>query len=210
MQNKNNTTKDVIIILGGGVNSDGSLPDIARSRVQKGVDLFREGAAPRLLMSGCWDFWREDTPLQTEAEAMKEYATVLGVSPDVIFKEEESKDTIGNAYFCKIQYLRVHHWNKVIVITSDYHMNRTKLIFEKVLGSEYAVEFIGVETHVSKEILGQLFSRETRVVSVLNRWLQGITSGDDDGVKKLLYTKHPGYAENPEITKKQLLKFLEG
>jgi len=210
MHNINSTTKDVIIVLGGGIDPDGSLPSITRSRVQKGVDLFREGAAPRLLMSGCWDFWREDTPLQTEAEAMKEYATALGVSPGVIFKEEESKDTIGNAYFCKIQYLRIHHWNKVIVITSDYHMNRTKLIFEKVLGSEYTVEFISVETHVSKEILGQLLSKETKVVGILTRWLQGIESGDDDGVGKLLYTKHPGYAENPEITKKQLLKFLEG
>src|SRR3989338_4393249 len=188
MHNINSTTKDVIIVLGGGIDPDGSLPSITRSRVQKGVDLFREGAAPRLLMSGCWDFWREDTPLQTEAEAMKEYATALGVSPGVIFKEEESKDTIGNAYFCKIQYLRIHHWNKVIVITSDYHMNRTKLIFEKVLGSEYTVEFISVETHVSKEILGQLLSKETKVVGILTRWLQGIESGDDDGVGKLLYS----------------------
>ena len=70
---------DVVIVLGGGVHEDGSLPSRARARVRKGVALFRQGRARRLLMSGSHSGHLEKTPRVTEAQAMKDYAMSLGV-----------------------------------------------------------------------------------------------------------------------------------
>ena len=86
--------KDVIIILGGGVEPDGTLPEIPKFRIAKGVGLFKEGVAPRIIVSGNYGFWLEKEPPRTEAEAMKEYAISLGVPGDSVLKEEMSKEVI--------------------------------------------------------------------------------------------------------------------
>src|SRR3989338_1963789 len=136
--------KDVIIILGGGIEPDGSLPEIPKLRIIKGAELFRDGIAPKIIMSGNYGFWLEKEPIRPEAEAMKEYAVSLGVPEGGILKEDISKDTIGNAYFCKINFLETNNWHNVVIVTSDYHIPRTRYIFEKVLGKNYMIEFVSV------------------------------------------------------------------
>ncbi|OGN01616.1 MAG: hypothetical protein A3G51_02465 [Candidatus Yanofskybacteria bacterium RIFCSPLOWO2_12_FULL_43_11b] len=51
--------KDAIIVLGGGIEPDGSLPDIPKLRITKGIELLNNGVALRIIMSGKWGFWLE-------------------------------------------------------------------------------------------------------------------------------------------------------
>ena len=69
---------------------------------------------------------KKEAPIRSEASAMKEYALSLGIPEMNILAEEKSKDTLGNAFFTKITYLEKYNWKNVIVITSDFHLNRTK------------------------------------------------------------------------------------
>ena len=80
--------KDVIIVLGGGVNKAGSLPEITKERVLKALDLFKSSAAENVLISGLWGILELCTHLKTEAEAMKECMVNLGVPENRIFTEE--------------------------------------------------------------------------------------------------------------------------
>lgn len=201
-------TKDVIIILGGGIEPDGSLPEIPKLRINKGVELFKNGTAPRIIVSGNYGFWLEKEPVRAEADAMKEYAIGLDVPGDLILKEDVSKDTIGNAYFCRLNYLEPNNWHKVIVVTSEYHLPRTKYIFEKVLGNEYEIEFVPVDSKLSPEKLTIQTNKESKTTEFLRKWFDEIKSGDMNAIKELMYTKHPGYAKNPEVTKEQLSKML--
>lgn len=202
--------KDVIIILAGGINPDGSLSEIPKYRIDKGIELFKKGIAPYIIMSGSLGFQESYSPPKTEAEAMKEYAISLGVPERNILIEEESKDTIGNAYFTKINFLEPRNWKDIVVVTSDYHIERTKYIFKKVLGPEYKIKFIEIPSRLSQSEFDKKVRREQRVLFLLRQWMGPIEDGDDAGIKKLLYTKHPGYAENPEISKEQLAKMIEG
>lgn len=201
--------KDVIIVLGGGIGPGGALPETSKLRVAKGVELFKdEEVASRIIMSGKWGFWLDVKPPRTEAEAMKECAVNLGVTDNVIFKEEVSMDTIGNAYFCKVNFLEPNKWRRIVVVTSDYHISRTRYIFEKVLGDDYSIDFVGVGSRMSSNEFDSRVDKEERTLELLKTWLDPIDSGDTKAIKEMMFTKHPAYAEKPEITKEQLLKLL--
>ena len=58
-----------------------------------------------------------------------------GVDPGAIFMETTSYDTIGNAYFTRVQICDVKGWENVWVVTSEFHMPRTKAIFEWIFAA---------------------------------------------------------------------------
>ena len=81
---------------------------------------------------GFWLDWQKQIPSRFEAEAMKEYAISEGVPTDLILIEQESKDTLGNAYFTKVNILEPNNWKNVLVITSDFHLERTKWSYPQI------------------------------------------------------------------------------
>ena len=201
--------RDVIIVLAGGINSDGSLPNIPKYRVEKGVELYKQKVAPFLLMSGSWSFMLDYVPPTTEAKAMRDYAIKLNVPEDKILLEEKSNDTIGNAYFTKVDFLIPKNWKNVCVVTSEFHMERTKYIFKKVLGPEYDIDFAEAPSKLTSLELKEKEIIEKKILTFTKKWMDKIKDGDDLAIKQLLYTEHPGYAKRPKYSKKQLFKMIE-
>lgn len=152
--------KDAIVILGGLVHKDGSLSDMAQSRVEQGVELFKQGVAPRLVLSGYKFYWSNYKSPKTEAQAMKDYATSMGVPEDIIHLEESARNTLGNAYYIKKDVLEPNGWNNIAVVTSDFHVPRSQYIFEKILGSGYEIEMFGAEGNIQPSKLEMLVNIE--------------------------------------------------
>ena len=51
-----------------------------------------------------------------------------GVAPPTdVLVETTSYDTIGNAYFARVGHTDVAGWRRLLVITSDFHMERSKV-----------------------------------------------------------------------------------
>jgi len=203
---------DAIIILGSGINQDGSLPDNLKLRVSKGVQLYTQGLAKNIVMSGNYSFWLDDSreiPFRSEASAMREYALMLGVLETDIFIEEKSKDTLGNAFFTKIDYLEKNDWKQVMVVTSDFHLKRTKFVFDHVLGPQYAIEYYPVLLDLSADEKREKEARETNTTNILRALMRDIPSGDTEAIRKAMHQKHPGYAANPEISFDQLREMLD-
>lgn len=136
---------DAIVVLGRNVNADGSLPLIARARVERAVELYRGGIASRLIASGRNRLMAEPPPPVTEAAAMARLARKLGVPSDAILIENPARDTIGNAYFAAREFLEPNGWDAIRVVTSDHHVPRTSWIFQQVLGG-------GVDVSLEKRI----------------------------------------------------------
>ena len=65
---------DCILVLGAGLRKDGSPSPILRERIDRGIELYTLGAAPKLLMSG--DHGQED---YDEVNVMKQYALDEGI-----------------------------------------------------------------------------------------------------------------------------------
>jgi uncharacterized SAM-binding protein YcdF (DUF218 family) len=101
-------TADVIVVLGGGLHE----------RPERALDLFRQHAAPRILLTGAGD------------DTINRLILLRGGVPaSVIEVEGDSTTTRENAEFT-LKLLRAENVHRVILVTSWYHARRALKTFE--------------------------------------------------------------------------------
>lgn len=61
---------------------------------------------------------------------------VRGVPPSAVLRETASLDTLGNAFFVRTVHAEPNAgvWRRLVVVTSKFHMARTRAVFEVVFG----------------------------------------------------------------------------
>ena len=196
------------MVLGGGVHPDGSLPPVARARVERAVELFEWGVAPRIILSGRCGLNAEE-PAVTEAAAMAAYAAEFGVPRAALFLEDDAKDTLGNAYFTRERFLEPNGWTSIRVVTSDFHLSRAAWVFRKILGPGYDVSFVSAPSGLSpRELIGRALE-ECKITIFLNEWLQAMEDADDHAIERLMAQEHPGYADAPTLTHDEMRRRLD-
>jgi uncharacterized SAM-binding protein YcdF (DUF218 family) len=200
---------DAIVVLGRGVRPDGSPGLIARARVDRALELFHLGVAPRVIFAGRSALMGDDDPAVTEAEAMVAYASTRGLPARASFVEDESRDTIGNAFFTWRRWLRPNDWRSIRVVTTDYHIPRAAWIFRKVLGPSYDVAFSAAPSDRFAASIGLRAREESDIAAFLAGWLGGIDDGDVAAIERLIDHDHPGYAKNPTMTRVELRARVE-
>ena len=122
---------DAIVILGGGLEEKGSLrPTVELSPHSKnqttcGVDLFQQGYAPTLVLTG------GDTRVfgtgPQEAVEMKRWAVRLGVPESAMMIETEARNTYENATGTK----RLLGPASILLVSSASHLPRAVPVFTK-------------------------------------------------------------------------------
>ena len=127
---------DCIIVLGCQVRDDGTLSHMLRDRLMRGLEVYKAGAAPKLLMSG--DHGRID---YDEVNAMKQYAVENGVSSEHVFMDHAGFSTYETMYRAK----EIFEADKVIIVTQEYHLYRALYIAEKL-----GIEAYGVSADLNK------------------------------------------------------------
>lgn len=205
--------KDAVIVLGGEINDDGSLPPKMKNRVEAGIRLLKEKQAGKIILAGSYSFWFDEIgkrPTFLEAEVMKRYCLEEGVSVEDILVETQSKDTVGNAYFTKVNILEPHNWRKLIVVSSISHIKRAKAIFDLVLGPNYEINYLGIDDGIVGQEKVEREAREERTIKALMDVLGDIVPGDNEKTKNFLFTVHPGYSKNPKISFGELRSILTG
>jgi uncharacterized SAM-binding protein YcdF (DUF218 family) len=192
---------DALVVLGRGVDSDGALPTLAKQRVERAAELFAWGVAPRMIFSGRCSLMTDVAPPRTEAAAMAEYAVSLGLPRRALILEEESRDTIGNAYFVLRRFLEPNDWMSIRVVTSDFHIQRTAWVFQKVLGLGYDVAFSPSPSELDHATIAARAREESDISTFLMDWLGDIRDGDPVGLARLIWQEHPGYAADPVVSR---------
>ncbi len=124
---------DCIIVLGCRVWSDNTPSAMLSDRLKRGVELYKAGAAPKLLMSG--DHGRED---YDEVNVMRKYAEEAGVDSKDIFTDHAGFSTYETMYRAK----EVFKAKKVIIVTQSYHLYRAVYDAEKL-----GLEAVGVVSY---------------------------------------------------------------
>ena len=117
---------DCILVLGAGLKADGTPNHMLQDRLDKGIELYEAGVAPKLLISG--DNGREE---YDEVNAMKIYALNAGVPSEDIFMDHAGFSTYESMYRAKDIFLV----KKAIIITQRYHQYRA-LYIARELGME--------------------------------------------------------------------------
>ena len=176
---------------------------MARARAARGVELYKAGIAPRIIMSGRCGL-NDQEPLVTEAAAMAAYAREHGVPDDALFLEEAARDTLGNAFFTRELFLEPNNWRSIRVVTSDFHLSRAAWVFRKILGARYDFSFISSGSGLPPRDLILRVLEECKLTIFLNEWLEAVQEGDDDAIDHLMEQEHPGYADAPTLSHEQM------
>ena len=190
---------DCIVVLGHSALEDDA---IMQERVRRGVDLYKSGAAECIIMSGLWSFKRKASPPpRSEAAVMRDFAMSLGVPKEAFLLEDESTDTLSNAYFTKVRFLAPLGWRRICVVTSEVHAERALWLFRKVLGPAYAVEMRQAASASSETELQGGYERNARLLRQIQAVLEGVEDGENDAIADLLFTRHPGYVDDPDAAR---------
>lgn len=125
---------DVIVVFGARVYADGRPSHPVRDRVATAARLYRDGLAPRVLMSGGLG----DGAVH-ETEAMRDLAVRLGVPLRAIVRDPagvDSQSTVRTtAALC-----RERGWCRVLAVSHGYHLARVKMAFQRAgMHSVYTV-----------------------------------------------------------------------
>ncbi|MBI5544710.1 MAG: YdcF family protein [Deltaproteobacteria bacterium] len=187
---------DVIVVLGDALRPDGSLSQFGRDRVARGVELLRSDTAPWMIVSGKGPGRGPGLKLPIEAVAMRELALSLGAGAEQLLLEEESDSTLQNAYFTKVRILEPRGFRRLLLVTSEWHLGRAKLTFERILGRAYSIEPIPVPDELAGEALEKKREKETYFTGEMLAQLQGMDE-PNHALLEALIAQRRGAAAKP-------------
>lgn len=121
---------DCVLVLGAKVDGD-TLSHMLEDRVKTGINLYENGAAPKILMSG--DHGREE---YDEVNAMKDYAVNSGVPSEDIFMDHAGFSTYESMYRARDIFCA----EKIIIISQEYHLYRAVYIARYLGLDAYGVD----------------------------------------------------------------------
>ena len=122
---------DCILVLGCGVRDDGTPSDMLRDRLDRSLELYFAGVAPKLLMSG--DHGRVE---YDEVNIMKKYAVDRGVPSEDVFMDHAGFSTYESIYRAK----EIFCADNIVIVTQQYHLYRALY-----LAKSFGMEAHGVE-----------------------------------------------------------------
>ena len=120
---------ECIIVLGAGIRKDKPSP-LLQDRLDKAIELYFEGVAPKIIMSG--DHGKKD---HDEVNVMKNYAIEKGVKSEDIFMDHAGFSTYDTMYRAK----EVFGVKKAVLVTQKYHIYRSVYIANKLGIDAYGV-----------------------------------------------------------------------
>ena len=142
---------DCIVVLGCQVKNNGNPSDMLADRLTRGIELYKQGAAPKIIMSG--DHGRKG---YDEVNAMKQVAMDADVPSNDIFMDHAGFSTYESVYRAK----EIFEADKLIIVTQEYHLYRALYIAEQLGIEAYGVNsdyhtYWGQSNREAREILAR-------------------------------------------------------
>lgn len=115
--------------------------------------------------------------------------------PEKVLKEEQSRDTVGEAFFVKRDIALPKRWSRIIVVSSEYHMQRVKAIFDFMFGKDFSLTYRHAAAKINPQVgtATETEEDEKRRLKVFTDFWKGINVGDDARIAEKLFTDHPLY-----------------
>ena len=106
---------DCILVLGCGVRADGTPSKMLEDRLKTGIELYKKGVAPKIIMSGDHGKVTYD-----EVNLMKSYAMTNGVPSEDIFMDHAGFSTYESMYRAR----DIFQVDSLVIVTQEYHLYR--------------------------------------------------------------------------------------
>jgi len=204
--------KSAAIVLGGGLQKKSDNGNHIYyphkqviERLDKAYDMFLDNKVDYIVTTGAYSKRTEIDPSvcgpKTEAEVGMNYLLekykverrkLTRSLNDWLLFETLSYDTLGNAWFAKKLCLEPNDIKSCTIITSDFHMRRSKLLFKWVLGEQYELKTIAIasdfEGKDKREELEKVFT------AFIKKWLvDKIPAGNDQAIDDFIKHEHLVY-----------------
>lgn len=188
-----------MLIPGGGVRTAGSLPSWVTCRLDRAIERY----AGEYLIALSAGTVHRPPPLDQnrfpilESVAAARYLLNAGIPADRILTETCSLDTIGNAFFSRVIHADPREFRRLLVITSDFHLERTRMAFEWVyrlspVGRAYEIRFEGVcDDRMDPAIRREREEKERNGRAALVKAAAGMTTLAE--FHRWLFTQHGAY-----------------
>ena len=105
---------DAIVVLGAGINWDGSPSAVLKDRLDVADDLYNARVAPKIIMSG-----DNSDSSYNEVMAMAKYAKANGIPAEDIFCDHAGLSTYDSMYRLK----NVFNVQRCVIVTQEYHLS---------------------------------------------------------------------------------------
>lgn len=154
---KHDVAPAAVVILGSQI-IQGKVPPLLRSRLDKGLEVYRAAGNPPLLIPSGGQGNDESRP---EGVAMAEYLVSAGVPGRDVVAEDKARNTSENLSFSAALALKHERQGTLLVVTNNYHVLRAALLSRK-LGID--ADVVGSPT--ARFFLPSAFLREFAAVLV--------------------------------------------
>jgi uncharacterized SAM-binding protein YcdF (DUF218 family) len=210
---------EAVVVPGGGVRANGDLPPWVIARFDAAMRI-PANLRHCIVALSAGTFHRPPPRDQngfpiTEARAGAAYLMYSGVNASQILTEDLSLDTIGNAFWLRLLHTEPRRWRRLHIVTNQFHMARTRFIFELVFGlpmhdnevswvgwrdnAPYEMTFDAVENvGLVDDVLSERERREAASLEALKRGpVSRVRSMQD--LHRFLHTKHDAYRIGREL-----------
>jgi hypothetical protein len=137
-----------------------------------------------------------------ESVASAEYLMARGIARERILVDKWSHDTIGNAYFARCMHCEPRALRKLLVITSAFHMPRTRAIFDWVFSlpkTKFDLEFLTTpDTGMAQDALAARVEKEAASLTRVHELRDRIRTLQD--LHQFVFTEHEVYATGLQPT----------
>lgn len=159
-----NGKNDAGVIFGAAVWGGNRPSPVLRERINKGFELYQNKIVPRLVLTG------GGSPNEmTEADVARNELLKYGVKDENLIIENTSNSTREQIFFLRDKLYRRLKWNKVVLISDNYHLYRIKEIcsFNDINSS-------AVATEMPLSLEGKVWYCIKESFAVLMFWFYGI------------------------------------
>ena len=151
--------KEVIIVLGSPNSPTGILGEIALSRLNLCLKIFNPTKNLIICTGGFGKHF--NTATKPHAAYAIEYLMSKGIDKSFFMEMALSSNTVEDAI--KVKEILLGNTLPCKIITSDFHLERVKLIFDQIL-SNNTKEYFGDAYEVSEEQRIQLIEHEKKAI----------------------------------------------
>ena len=167
-----------ILILGSPNDKEGNLSLIAKTRLMQGAKELSLHPGFKILLTGGFGKHFNDTNLPHWKYAKDFLIKELAVSPDSFLEEcIESANSVEDVEKARPIFQK-YNFDKIILVTSEFHLNRVKYIIEKAVDlKENTLSFsCAADKELDKELLKELYKHEELAIAYLRANYQGNSS----------------------------------
>tara|TARA_Y100000992_G_scaffold286015_1_gene237498 strand:+ start:4080 stop:4643 length:564 start_codon:yes stop_codon:yes gene_type:complete len=179
------TNNEVFIVLANLMDSDGELNEESKERVNKLIEVINFNKKNIILFCG-WAY-RDDSKI-TIASAQKKYFEQNSEHSQETYLIENSRDTVGDAVYTR-KFIDKLDVEKVHIITSDYHISRTKKIFSFIYGRKYKI----ILHSANSDIKFDKSESEKKSLDAFIKTFQNADEGDIEQIFSIMIKSHPFY-----------------